>query len=306
MSSDPLSEREADRFAVARRAVLRAAGASAALALGSGAVAATPPDGASTGPGSGGGSSNPNYIDPIFGQSSAGPIPNSFPPTVRPSHEVEVHIDLPPDFVFAAGQLLTPAQKQTVNAAVASGDVSGLSGATVFGDVSLLDIGHALLDTVGFHYEPAGLKVAPGEVVLVNATTPDHGVAAYHERHGRQNRVPEGVGPISAPLIPVGGYWLYRFEEVGVYDLYCPPHEVFGMVLRVVVCEDGGDVPQLDGGPGGRPPDDENLLSLVFGGLDPNVPSAAEALASPALSPVNVADEGEVAWDAVVDEHRGV
>lgn len=120
--------------------------------------------------------------------------------------------------------------------------------------------------------------------------------------------MPGSVGPISSPLVPVGGYWLYRFEEEGVYDLYCPPHEVFGMVLRVVVCDGctAGDAPLLEIADTGRPPDAESLLSLVLGGVDPNIPSAAEALNSDALLPENIVTEGAVGWHEVVDEHRGV
>ncbi|MCU4801813.1 plastocyanin/azurin family copper-binding protein [Halobacteria archaeon HArc-gm2] len=32
-------------------------------------------------------------------------------------------------------------------------------------------------------------------------------------------------------------FWLYRFDETGVYDMLCAPHEIFGMVGRVVVGE---------------------------------------------------------------------
>lgn len=80
-----------------------------------------------------------------------------------------------------------------------------------------------------------------GEVALFGAESPDHAVAAYHERHGRQNRLPDGVGPVSSPLVTVPEYWLYRFETQGVYDLYCPTHDPFGMVCRIVVTD--GDVP---------------------------------------------------------------
>lgn len=71
-------------------------------------------------------------------------------------------------------------------------------------------------ETHGFHFAPAGLHVQPGDVILFSGETPDHAVAASHERHGRQHTVPDGVGPKTSPLIPVGGYWLIKLTEPGV------------------------------------------------------------------------------------------
>jgi hypothetical protein len=177
-------------------------------------------------------------------------------------------------------------------------------------------------------------------VVLFGAEAPDHAVAAYHERHGRQNRVPDGIGPIASPLVPVGGYWLYHFPVEGVYDLYCPPHQTFGMAMRVVVYggddaengDDGMDDAGTDGNGGdgsdgdsdgsdgdshgagipapsieqtGRPPQAENAIAGILGGLDPNLPSSIEVLESDALEPATVVESGRVSWETVVAEHRG-
>ena len=93
-----------------------------------------------------------------------------------------------------------------------------------------------------FHFEPTGLAVAPGDVVQFTFTTPDHTVTAYHRAHGFQHRVPENVPPFASPVVNVGGAWLYRFDEPGLYDVYCAPHHILGMAMRIVV----GDLAEED------------------------------------------------------------
>ncbi|MFB6079439.1 MAG: plastocyanin/azurin family copper-binding protein [Haloferacaceae archaeon] len=315
--------------ALARRAILRVAGASAALSLGAGAVAtAHDPGGDSSTPHPDDGSWHSDDVDPVFGKPSAGPNPcagdaskdcfDEFHSSVQPSHEIEVHIEVP-EILLLFGQFGDPGEVDVadVNAAVADGTVEEdeLDSPDAEATIDLPDgstrtltaaeIARLLVRSDGFHYEPAGHHVRPGDVVLFSAETPDHGATVFHERHGRQNRVPEGAPPITAPVIPVGGYWLCRFEDEGVYDLYCPPHQVFGMVLRIVVSDGTGPVPSLRVAGDGRPPGTENLLPLVLGGFDPNVPSEAAALATDVLDPENVVSEDSVPWEDVVAEHRG-
>jgi plastocyanin len=86
-----------------------------------------------------------------------------------------------------------------------------------------------------FFFEPVGLHVQPGEIVNFVGVTPEHTATAYHPQQGRQQRVPDGVPPFSSPVVAAGGSWMYAFLEEGVYDILCAPHEVFGMVMRVVV-----------------------------------------------------------------------
>lgn len=313
-----------------RRTVLRVAGASTALSLGAGAVTATGDDGSEGdhGDGSNGPAAprNPDDIDPIFGYPSAAENPclgdasddcfEAFAESVRPAHEVEMQIDFP-GLLFAVAEqgVLSETTTRNVAAAVEDGSVdegeldkpdASVSVHSPEGTVTVTvrEIADLLAGATGFRFEPAGLRVSPGDVVLYSAETPDHGVTAYHERHGRQNRVPDGVEPISSPIVPVGGYWLYRFEEEGVYDLYCPPHEPFGMVHRVVVTAEEGDAAEPSVEDTGRPPQETNNLGAILGGLDPNVPSAHDALESEALHPERIASRGTVSWDAVVAEHR--
>jgi plastocyanin len=221
-----------------------------------------------------------------------------------------MHTDLPEAALAVAGAGgLSAETTAAVNEAVADGSLADDEvpdgGPTVDGErIPVAAVAQSLVDAVGFHFDPAGLRIEPGDIVLFNAVAPDHGVAVYHEGHGRQNRVPDGVGPMASPLVPVGGYWLARFETEGVYDIYCPPHQVFGMVGRLVVWDGSGDVPTPDIENTGRPPQPENAIASILGGLDPNLPSSAEALTSDALDPRHIVDEGAVHWDAVVEEHR--
>lgn len=305
-----------------RRRLLRSLGVGAAGAGLGTTVGAADPVGAAN---SAAQNSQSNTIDPIFGLASAEPNPcsgdadaacfESFPAEVRPDHEVEMHIGLPGLLLALAEQGgLSEPTTTTVNLEAADGDIVARNlhrpDATVEiqtpdGAVTrtVAEIAELVTETVGFHYDPAGIHISPGDVVLFSAETPDHAVAAYHERHGRQNRVPDEVGPIASPQIPVGGSWRYRFETEGVYDLYCPPHQVFGMVMRVVV-SDGDTVPSLSVENTGRPPGTETFLPEILGDLDPNVPSSNGALTTPALEPENIVDQGTVSWDAVVEDHR--
>jgi plastocyanin len=130
-----------------------------------------------------------------------------------------------------------------------------------------------------FLFDPMGFRVAPGDVVSFLFSTPEHSVTAYHPAQGRQRRIPEGLPPFSSPVLSVGRRWFYRFDEPGVYDLFCAPHEVFGMVVRVVVAEEEA-VPSTDFSRGGRPP-------AGFAGA---------VLDDPALAPENIVENGPIAW----------
>lgn len=118
--------------------------------------------------------------------------------------------------------------------------------------------GGALTDqdqtTLPFHFEPMGLQIEEGDIIRFNVLTPEHTISAYHPEQGRQRRVPDDKPPFSSPLINAGGFWLYEFDSPGLYDLFCAPHELFGMVMRIVVGDPADS--DYDGtfGTSGRPP----------------------------------------------------
>jgi plastocyanin len=102
---------------------------------------------------------------------------------------------------------------------------------------------------VGF--DPIGLKVAPGTVVRWVVEANLHTTTAYHPANGGHPlRIPQRAEPWDSDYLVEPGQ---RFEVVltaeGVYDYFCTPHEMAGMVGRIIVGRPGG--------PGTRPPGDE-------------------------------------------------
>ena len=144
-----------------------------------------------------------------------------------------------------------------------------------------------------FYFEPAGLLVEAGDVVQFTLETPDHTITAYHPQLGRTQRVPDGVPPISSPVLGAGTYWLYAFETPGVHDLYCAPHEPYGMAMRLVVGEASG--------PGAEPVSMEEP-----GHGDPRPPfrTAATVLSDAALAPDAVVDAGTISWEDLDPESK--
>lgn len=146
-----------------------------------------------------------------------------------------------------------------------------------------------------FHFDPVGLHVEAGSIVAFVAETPEHTVTAYHPGQARQQRVPNGAPAFSSAVTEQSGFWLYRFEEPGVYDLFCAPHEWAGMGMRIVVGDDLGPAvrePALPGEGGGRPPL-PMAGALLGSGLPPNDPD----LGHPSLAPANIVDAGAVRVD---------
>lgn len=165
-----------------------------------------------------------------------------------------------------------------------------------------------------FHFEPSGLHVNAGDVVAFVFTDPNHTVTAYHPEHGFQRRVPEGVPPFSSPIVPHEGVWLYRFEREGLYDLYCGPHEITGMAMRIVVGDlDEADVPDYEGTFEAEPPlfaplSPEFIERELNAPSDHNEdcewtpPTDREVLDTSALDPMNIQEAGEVSYGAVADD----
>lgn len=141
-----------------------------------------------------------------------------------------------------------------------------------------------------FFFEPVGLFIAPGDTVRFLAPTPHHTVTAYHPLQGKVQRVPDGVEPFSSPMVPVGGSWEYTFTVPGVYDVFCGPHEQYGMAMRIVVGEASG--------PGTAPVEDFS----PFGAMG----AAGTVLNDPALNPQRIVEVGSVAWSEISAESKAL
>ncbi|WP_137285693.1 cupredoxin domain-containing protein [Halorussus salinisoli] len=160
-----------------------------------------------------------------------------------------------------------------------------------------------------FFFDPIGLHVNSGDIVQFTFNTPDHTVTAYHEAIGFQQRVPAEAPPFSSPIVTQGGAWLYRFDHEGVYDLYCGPHHILGMVMRVVVGDVAEDeYPDYLETPEEIPPFGEEFENLLvqFSDETENVewvfPTPREIFTTSALDPARIQDEGPVPYSAVRDE----
>ena len=91
-----------------------------------------------------------------------------------------------------------------------------------------------------FFFEPTGLFVQSGDVVRFTTKQDVHTISSYHPNFHYKQRIPWNTPAISSPVVWPDTYFLYQFEQEGVYDLLCLPHEYFGMVVRLVVGEPTG------------------------------------------------------------------
>jgi plastocyanin len=94
-----------------------------------------------------------------------------------------------------------------------------------------------------FVFDPAGLRVQPGDTVRWFNLGDNHSTTAYHPGNGKELRIPEGAEPWDSGVLGIGdaGFTLeYTFNVEGTYDYYCTPHEFLGMVGRIVNGRPGG------------------------------------------------------------------
>lgn len=87
-------------------------------------------------------------------------------------------------------------------------------------------------------FDPIGLHLKPGQTVRwVNHDRGNsHTVTSYHpEIFERPRRIPAKAKPWNSDYLLPDETFSLRFDEEGVYDYYCVPHEHAGMVGRIVV-----------------------------------------------------------------------
>lgn len=98
-------------------------------------------------------------------------------------------------------------------------------------------------------FTPAVVWVEASATVTFEDVAGGHSVTAYHPDNDRPERVPSSAGGFDSGLLDQGETFELTFEEPGVYNYYCIPHEGLGMVGLVVV-----EGPQ--DGPGTTQPDE--------------------------------------------------
>jgi plastocyanin len=107
-------------------------------------------------------------------------------------------------------------------------------------------------------FAPQGLAVGRGTTLrFVNRDKGNsHTATAYHpDLFGRPLRLPPGAAPWDSGLLLPDERFEVTLDQPGVYDYYCQPHEMAGMVGRIVVgrpgdpgwedaSTDAGDLPE--------------------------------------------------------------
>ena len=117
-------------------------------------------------------------------------------------------------------------------------------------------------------FDPVGLLVAPGTTVRWVLEANVHSATAYHPTNGSwAPRIPAGAEPWDSGILTEPGQTFERRLDVpGVYDYYCIPHEMAGMVGRIVVTpagESGNHIREPGPASGGlRPPSAAALAAL--------------------------------------------
>ena len=91
-------------------------------------------------------------------------------------------------------------------------------------------------------FDPIGVLIEPGQTVRWVNEANVHTSTAYHPANdGHALRIPEAAEPWdSGYLVEPGDRFEVTLTVPGVYDYFCAPHEVAGMVGRIIVGRPGG------------------------------------------------------------------
>jgi plastocyanin len=95
-------------------------------------------------------------------------------------------------------------------------------------------------------FDPVGVLVPPGATVRWLLEGNVHSATAYHPANGYALRIPSGAPSWDSGLLTEPGQaFAVRLDAPGVYDYFCIPHEVAGMVGRIVVAARGASASRL-------------------------------------------------------------
>lgn len=87
-------------------------------------------------------------------------------------------------------------------------------------------------------FDPLGLWIAPGQSVRWRNVDPgnSHTSTAYDPANfDHPRRIPAGAAPWNSDYLLPGESFAVTLSVPGVYDYFCVPHELSGMVGRIVV-----------------------------------------------------------------------
>jgi plastocyanin len=94
-------------------------------------------------------------------------------------------------------------------------------------------------DDRGNRFRPDLLWLEPGGTITFVVESGQHTVTAYAAANGKPQRIPVGATAFDSDLLQTGDSQTLTFDEEGIYDFFCRPHEATGMVGRVVVGSPG-------------------------------------------------------------------
>lgn len=117
----------------------------------------------------------------------------------------------------------------------------------------------------GHQFSPHIVWIEPGGTVTWTNESGAHTTTAYHPDVDKPLRIPENASPWDSGMFSEPGKTFERsFEEEGVYDYFCTPHEYRAMVGRVIVGEPSMDTqPALAPPQDGLPEEAQTLLSRL-------------------------------------------
>lgn len=103
-------------------------------------------------------------------------------------------------------------------------------------------------DGTHVRFDPIGVLIVPGQTVRWVVEENVHTSTAYHPRNDNHPlRIPARALPWdSGYLMNPGDHFEVTLRVPGVYDYFCRPHELAGMIGRIIVGHPAG-------GPGTRP-----------------------------------------------------
>lgn len=102
---------------------------------------------------------------------------------------------------------------------------------------------HMVSDTNGSFvgFDPIGLLIEPGQAVRWQCDANVHTTTAYHPKNANHSlRIPKEAQPWNSDYVMPGKHFEVTFTVPGVYDYFCIPHEMAGMVGRIIVGHPAG------------------------------------------------------------------
>lgn len=91
------------------------------------------------------------------------------------------------------------------------------------------------------HFDPIGIRVAPGTRMQWRCIANVHTTTAYHPTNRDHSlRIPKAAKPWDSDYLLPGQTFEVVLTVEGVYDYFCVPHEMAGMVGRIIVGTPGG------------------------------------------------------------------